>query len=181
MILILLVVGDRVANAIAENQMASQIEANGFPAKPNVTIDGFPFLTQLIAHDFKNVNISAHNVTDGSLEISTMNATLHGMHINSGYSSAKVDQINGSALITFSELANAGDIPGGIQLSQDGPNEIKATINVVVFTGTAIARVTPEGSDAVNVQIVFELRHPVVGTGQPRELHRQASRSCRLA
>ena len=53
-ILILLVVSDRVANAYAENQMASQIQSSlGLSGKPDVTIHGFPFWTQLIAHDFK--------------------------------------------------------------------------------------------------------------------------------
>ena len=33
-LLILLVIGDRVANAVAENEMASQFVSNGFPVKP---------------------------------------------------------------------------------------------------------------------------------------------------
>jgi hypothetical protein len=37
-LLILLVIGDRVALAVAENDMADQFVSNGFPVKPSVTI-----------------------------------------------------------------------------------------------------------------------------------------------
>src|SRR5487761_400040 len=60
-VLALLAVADRVANAIAENQMASQIQSSGFP-----------FFTQLLAKDFKTVDISASNVTEGPLVIASV-------------------------------------------------------------------------------------------------------------
>ena len=86
-LLVLLVVSDRVANAYAENQMASQVQSSlGLSGKPQVTIQGFPFWTQLIAKDFKTVDITASNETinspnagGGALEIKSLNATLHGL------------------------------------------------------------------------------------------------------
>src|ERR1700726_231491 len=66
-ILVLLVVSDRVANAFAENQMASQVQSSlNLSGKPTVSIQGFPFWTQLLAKDFKTVNISARNETINS-------------------------------------------------------------------------------------------------------------------
>ena len=63
-LLVLLVVSDRVANAYAENQMASQVQSSlALSGKPHVTIQGFPFWTQLIAKDFKTVDITASNET----------------------------------------------------------------------------------------------------------------------
>jgi len=153
-IIIVLVGGDRVACAIAENQMASQVQQQGFPAKPHVSIEGFPFLTQLAAKDFKTVVISASNVTVGPLEISSLNATIHGMHINSSFSGATVDSINGTALITFGALAHAGGIPQGIQLTADGPRDVKATINVAIITATVVAQVTKTGPYQFNVKVV---------------------------
>src|SRR6204780_3041014 len=107
---VLLVVSDRVANAYAENQIASQVQSSlDLSGKPTVSIQGFPFWTQLLAKDFKTVNISAHNETikspsagSGALEIASLNATLHGLHFQ-GFSSnsATVDQFNASALVTF--------------------------------------------------------------------------------
>jgi hypothetical protein len=83
-LLVLLVVSDRVANAYAENQMASQVQSSlGLSGKPHVTIQGFPFWTQLLAKDFKTVDITASNETinnpnagGGALEIASLNATL---------------------------------------------------------------------------------------------------------
>ncbi len=152
-IIVILVAVDRVGVVIAENQMASQIQKQGFPTKPNVTIQGFPFLTQLAAKDFKTVVISASNVTEGPLEIASLNATIHGMHINSSFSGATLDSINGSALIKFTALAHAGGIPQGIMLSADGPDQIKATLNTPIGDLSVVAQVTKTGPDTLNVKV----------------------------
>jgi hypothetical protein len=151
----LLVGADRIANAVAENQMASQIQTSGFPTKPNVTIQGFPFLTQLAARDFNQVDINASNVTEGPLVISSLHATLHGMHINGGFKSATIDTIDGSALITFGALANAGGIPGGITLGPgNSPDEIKANIDLAVISDTVVAKLTRVSATKFNVAVV---------------------------
>jgi hypothetical protein len=151
----LLVGADRIANAVAENQMASQIQTSGFPTKPNVTIQGFPFLTQLAARDFNQVDINASNVTEGPLVISSLHATLHGMHINGGFKSATIDTIDGSALITFGALASAGGIPGGITLGPgNAPDEIKANIDLAVISDTVVAKLTRVSATKFNVAVV---------------------------
>ena len=64
MIIVVLVVGDRAANAYTEDQMASQIQSSlALSGKPHVTIQGFPFLTQLAARDFRTVDVNASNET----------------------------------------------------------------------------------------------------------------------
>ncbi len=160
-IVLVLVIGDRAANAYTENQMASQIQSSlGLSGKPSVTIQGFPFLTQLAARDFKTVDVNASNETiktssagSGLLEIASLTATLHGMHIH-GLNSATIDQFNASALITFTALGNVGGIPQGITLSPDGPNQIKASFDILGFSSTAVAQVTRTGSNQINVKIV---------------------------
>ena len=145
---------DRVGVVIAENKMASQIQQQGFPTKPDVTIQGFPFLTQLAAKDFKTVVISASNVTEGPLEIASLHATIHGMHINSSFSGATLDSINGSALIKFAALANAGGLPQGITLTADGPDQVRATLNVpIIGTVSVVAQVTKTGPSTFNVKV----------------------------
>jgi hypothetical protein len=162
-IVLLLVTSDRVANAYAENQMASQVQSSlGLSGKPQVTIHGFPFWTQLIAHDFKNVDVTASNETinsasagGGALEIARLNATLHGLHFDSFSSnSATVNQFNATALITFTALANAGGIPQGITLTSDGGNMVKATVSLGPFSDSAVAQVTQSGPNTINVKVV---------------------------
>jgi hypothetical protein len=160
-IVVILVVGDRAANAYTENQMASQIQSSlGLSGKPSVTIQGFPFLTQLAARDFRTVDINASNETitsssagSGLLKVASLAATLHGMHIH-GLNSATIDQFNASALVTFSALGDVGGIPQGITLSADGPNQIKANISIGPLSDSAVAQVTQTGSNQINVKIV---------------------------
>jgi hypothetical protein len=167
-IIVVLVVGDRAAKAYTENQMASQIQTSlGLSGKPNVSIQGFPFLTQLAARDFRTVNVNASNETitassagSGLLKIANLTATLHGMHIN-GLNSATIDQFNASALINFTALGNVGGIPQGITLSADGPNQIKADVSIGPLSETAIAQVTRTGSNQINVKIVHADGIPV--------------------
>jgi hypothetical protein len=156
-IILVLVVGDRVANAYTENQMASQVQSSlDLSGKPSVTIQGFPFLTQLAARNFRTVDVTASNETagpGGQLEIASLNATLHGMHIN-GLNSATIDQFNASALVTFTALGKVGGIPQGITLSPDGPNQVKANISIGPISETAVAQVTQSGNSQINVKII---------------------------
>ncbi|MGH3203525.1 MAG: LmeA family phospholipid-binding protein [Streptosporangiaceae bacterium] len=162
-LLVLLVVSDRVANAFAENQMASQVQSSlALSGKPHVSIQGFPFWTQLLSKDFKTVDITASNETinsasagGGALEIASLNATLHGLHFQ-GFSSnsATVDQFNASALVTFTALANVGGIPQGITLTADGGNKVKATISIGPLSDTAEVQVTQTGPDTINVKVI---------------------------
>jgi hypothetical protein len=148
------VIADRAAAAYAENQIASQIKSQGFPVKPNVTIEGFPFLTQFAARDFNDVNISASNVSEGPLNVASINATLHGVHISPGLNGATVDRLNGTALITFAGLASAAGVGNGITLSAAGHNEVKAAVNLGFLSGTALAQVTKSGTHQINVRVI---------------------------
>jgi LmeA-like phospholipid-binding len=155
-IVLVLVGGDRAAKAYAENQMASQVQSSlALSGKPNVTIQGFPFLTQVAARTFNTVDVNASNETagpGGQLEIASLTATLHGMHIH-GTNSATVDQFTASALVTFTALAHAGGIPQGITLAPAGPNQLKATVDILGFSSDATAKVTQVGSNKINVKI----------------------------
>ena len=155
-IVLVLVGGDRAAKAYAEDQMASQVQSSlALSGKPNVTIQGFPFLTQAAARTFNTVDVNASNETagpGGQLEIASLTATLHGMHIH-GTNSATVDQFTASALVTFTALAHAGGIPQGITLAPAGPNQLKATVDILGFSSDATAKVTQVGDDKINVKI----------------------------
>ncbi|HEY3646919.1 MAG TPA: DUF2993 domain-containing protein [Streptosporangiaceae bacterium] len=155
-IILVLVGGDRAANAYAENQMASQVQSSlALSGKPNVTIQGFPFLTQVAARTFNTVDVNASNETagpGGQLQIASLTATLHGMHIH-GTNSATVDQFTASALVTFTALAHAGGIPQGITLAPAGPNQLKATVDILGFSTDATAKVTQVGDNKINVKI----------------------------
>jgi hypothetical protein len=153
-LLILLVVADRVAASVAETEAASQIKSAGFPVKPKVTISGFPFLTQLAARDFHQVNITASNVPEGPLDIASINATGRGVHLTSGFNGATVDQINGTALVTFAGVSHAAGVGDGITLSNAGNGDVKATIDLGFVSGSALAQVSRSGPHTINIRFV---------------------------
>jgi len=151
---VLLVIGDQVARAYAQNMIASKIEtSSGMSAKPSVTIQGFPFLTQVAEHDLRTVDISASNVPAGKVTITSIKATATGVHLNSGFTSATVDQINGTALITFASLENALGVSGVATISADpaaGPNAIKLSAGAI---GAITGYVKVTGPNEVTVQM----------------------------
>jgi hypothetical protein len=154
-VLILLVIGDRVALAVAENDFADQAVANGMPVKPSVTIEGFPFLTQLAARDFHRVDISASNVPAGPIDITSVKATLNGMHLNSSFSGATVDHITATAFVSFAALAGGGgSTGGGITMTADGPDKVKITAGVGPLSDTEEAKITQTGPQTISIQVL---------------------------
>ncbi len=163
-VLLAILIGvDFAAKSYAEGQMASQIQQQGFPQKPDVTIEGFPFLTQVIGHDLQNVKLSSTDVKEGPLTISSINATMTGVHLNSSFNSGHIDHLTGAATITFAALSNAmsaqagglGDLASaGLKLSGAGPNEVKATLDLVIASGSATWRVTSPGDNKISIHLV---------------------------
>ena len=92
----------------------------------------------------------------GSLALSPVSATQAGYHEHQGVKlDEKIDDFSASALITFTALAHAGDLPEGITLSADGPNRVKATIDLgPLGSGTATAQVTQVGSSKINIKLI---------------------------
>ncbi len=163
-ILVVLVGLDFGGRALAENIMASQIKNQGFPAKPHVSIEGFPFLTQVISRDFSDIKISSSNITEGPLEIASVNATMSGVHVSLSFNSGTIDRLNGTINVTFAALANAmtseaGGLASalggaGLTLTQAGPDEVKATMDLVVTSGIAVWRITRIRHNVINIHLV---------------------------
>src|SRR5215469_5112041 len=154
-LLILLVIGDRVALAVAENNMADQFVSNGLPVKPSVTIEGFPFLTQLAARDFHKVDISASNIPAGPVTITSATGTLQGLHFNSSFNSATVDHANVKIFVSFAALAGAGGLGNvaDLTITPAGPNLMKITGNLGgVVSDTEKAKTTHPGPQKTGAQ-----------------------------
>lgn len=139
-LLVLLVVLDRVAVAYAENQAAQQMQSQGFPAKPDVTIKGFPFLTQVAARRIKDVHITASNVPAGPVKFS-LTADATDVLLNPGYQSGTISHVTGTGVIPFSSVGSALGAGGsGLTISPAGGNTVKASLNAlgvdVSLTGT---------------------------------------------
>ncbi len=159
-LLVLLVIADRASVAYAENRMAQQIQSQGLSSKPHVSIEGFPFLTQVLARDLHQVNITAPTVTEGPVDIRNLAATLQGVHLNSSYNGGTVDHLSGTALITFGDLMGGSGGPTVTVTAVHG-NEITFNVDLTVVSGTAVARVTQVGTNKIHVQVISANGLPV--------------------
>jgi len=164
-VILLLVALDFAARVVAENVIASKIEHQGLQHKPDVTIDGFPFLTQVASRDFERVNLTASDQTAGPVTITTINATARNIKLNSfAFSSGTIGSLSGTALISFSSLGNAltqqvgplGSLlnGAGLNLTDAGSHRVKASLNVLVVSGSATWRVTLLSGSRLNITLV---------------------------
>ncbi|HEU5419085.1 MAG TPA: DUF2993 domain-containing protein [Streptosporangiaceae bacterium] len=162
--LVLAVAADFIAKAVAQGEIASQIQKHGFPKKPDVSIAGFPFLTQVASRDFQQINLSSTNIPEGPVRISRVSATMTGIHLTSGFTKGVIDRLNGSVLITFgslgrtlnSQIGPLGSLVGdsGLKLSAAGPHEIKASLDLLVASGSATWRITRPNGQEVRADLV---------------------------
>jgi hypothetical protein len=165
-VIVAILVGlDFAARAEAESVLASKIEQQGLTSKPDVTIDGFPFLTQVASKDFRQVTVTASNVSAGPVTITTVDATATQIRISSyAFSSGTISNLSGTARISFASLGNTlaaqfgalGSLlkGAGLQLAYAGPDEVRATVNLVVSTGSATWRVSRLSGNALTVSLV---------------------------
>jgi hypothetical protein len=153
-LLVLLVALDRVAVAYADSQAAQQMKSQGFPAKPDVTIEGFPFLTQVISRNLNDVHVTASKIAEGPVTLSLV-ADATDVKLNSDFQSGTITHINGTGLIGFSSLASAADVAGapGLSFKADGPGKVKIVVNLQVFTASAVASIQRTGPDTFKVHI----------------------------
>src|SRR5207245_2960504 len=61
---------DRAAAAITADRIAAKLQTEGFPVEPNVTVEGFPFLNQLISRHLDGVQVVAPEFPVGSVTAS---------------------------------------------------------------------------------------------------------------
>ena len=133
---------DRAAAAITADRIAAKLQTEGFPVEPTVTVEGFPFLPQLISRHLDGVEVIAPEFPVGSVTAS-INVHATDITLDSSYQSGTIGQINGTGLITFASLAK---LPGlanvpGLKISGAGPHMVKLSASLAILAASALARV----------------------------------------
>lgn len=153
-----LVAADFAAKAYAENTIASKIQSSGLSNKPSVTIKGFPFLTQVLAHNVHEIDINGNNESADNGKVTfDFTAKATGVHLNSSFNGATIDQITGEAVFPFSSIGNlisdSLGVSGLVTVSADpaaGPNEIQASAPVI---GSLQAKVVQTSPNVVTLEL----------------------------
>lgn len=148
LILLLVLVGaavaaDRVALGLAEDRAASALQSSqDLSHKPDVTVEGFPFLTQLAAGSFGEVVVSAHDVTVGSahdVHLQQIVVDLRDVTVPSDYSTVHAARATADGSFGYGELSQLL----GTQVRPGSAGRLVATPTVHVlgqtFTGTVSA------------------------------------------
>jgi DUF2993 family protein len=145
---------DRAAAAYTAGRIATALQSDGFPVKPSVSIEGFPFLTQLVTRHLDGVEVTAPTVPVGPV---TARIDVHARNIalNSDYRSGTIAQVSGTGLISFASLARLPALAAvpGLKISSDGPHMVKLSANLQVIAASAIARVKQTARNEISLRI----------------------------
>src|SRR3954452_1263679 len=140
-ILGLLVVADRVALAAAEHVVAGRIQTDqGLSQRPDVTIHGFPFLTQALSGRYDQVTVHVKGLRDRTVPVQKLTVDLRGVHVplgavTSGHlSRVPVDHATATILLSYAD-SNAY-LGNPLHVSQGDNGEVKVTGSVTVAGNT---------------------------------------------
>jgi len=158
----LLVAADRIGVVVAQNRLASEIQQQlDLDAKPDVSIRGIPFLTQAIRGTYKDIRVQLPDVDAGDVQDLSVNARLQGAHVSlsdalgGNVDRIPVDQISGTLLIPYDQLARASGI-SGLTITREG-DSLRLTGSVQVLgrpvKAEAVGRVeVNDGRIAINAE-----------------------------
>jgi hypothetical protein len=146
----LFVLADRLAVNFAEGEVADKVKSReGLAATPDVSIKGFPFLTQVVGGSLDDVEIgiSDYEAATGTggrtIRIDDLQADMKGVEFSGDYSSATASSATGTASITYAELLKTakseptqvvqGVTANVIGLSDGGNGKIKVAVEATVL------------------------------------------------
>lgn len=137
MVVAALVVGDRVALSYAQKTVAEKLGGQApFTSAPEVTADGFPFLTQAVSGKYQHITVDGSGLTLGSLRDVRFHADLHGVHVplsdvlSGTVRTIPVDRADGDVVISYAEFARQTGIDGLTITQKDGKLTVTAPVRV---------------------------------------------------
>jgi DUF2993 family protein len=156
-LLALAVAFDRISLVVAEKSVATQLQNTGsLSTTPDVTVRGFPFLTQAFAGKYDEVELSASDLTAGGGRISKLDVTLRGAQVPLGAALSgsvlrvPVDAVRATLLLSYADLntqlrdrrltvSAAGDqlrVTGSVQVL--GRTVAASAVSSVAVSGTSV-------------------------------------------
>ncbi|MDG9725936.1 MULTISPECIES: LmeA family phospholipid-binding protein [unclassified Streptomyces] len=175
----LFAIADRVAVNFAEGEAADKLRSTeNLASTPDVSINGFPFLTQVVGGELDDVEIGIddYEASTGNsgekIRIDGLRANMKGVEFSSDFSSATAATATGTATVGYDELMKAAkseptEIAPGITakvigLSDGGNGKIKVSLQ-----GTAFGVALPEPVEVLSSVTVKDNDVEVVADGLP--------------
>jgi hypothetical protein len=146
----LFVLADRLAVNFAEDEAAAKLKSTeNLATTPDVSIKGFPFLTQVVGGELDDVQVgidtyeAAAGTAGQKIRIDDLQADMKGVEFSGDFSSATAATATGTASITYAELLKAAkseptEVSPGVTaevvgLSDGGNGKIKVTVEATVL------------------------------------------------
>ncbi|MFG2135261.1 DUF2993 domain-containing protein [Streptomyces sp. NPDC048650] len=143
---VLFVIGDRVAVSYAESMAADKIRSSqGLDKSPEVSIKGFPFLTQIAGRSLTEVDAELGGMSASAegrtLRVSKLSAQFHDVTLGSDYTSIQsAASATGKAAISYADLTKAagGDVKISYGGEKNGRSQVKISPNVPLLNSLTV-------------------------------------------
>ena len=134
-VLAILIAGDRVANAVAQNTLAGALQSELSTAtKPKVHLGGFPFVTQALSGSFSSVRVTADNASvdsgDTTVAIAHLDATLTSITATDRYQNIVAGRGQASALLDWASISAL--VGQQMSYDTDGDGRMRMDFNVPI-------------------------------------------------
>lgn len=145
----LLLAVDRVGAWAAERTVAEKVsqqmtELNVSASQPDVTVGGFPFLTQVVDGRYEDIRILLRDVSANGLTVPELDVHARGVNaqmstLMSGDGEITADHVTGTATIGYASVRALIDRPDLELAEQDGKLRLRLPLTVAGQRVTAVA------------------------------------------
>jgi hypothetical protein len=145
-----LYVGDRYAHRRAEQRVADLLQTQlGTPQPPMVSIEGFPFLTQVAADSIGRIHVVADQLGETNkapVILAHADLIMTDVDTNDWFKSMKVAHSEGKARLDYAKLSSLAGAP----LAYGGEGRVEIAVNTTVVRREVEAVIT--GSPRLNAK-----------------------------
>lgn len=161
---VLLVAADRVGVVVAEGAVAAQVEKE-FSERPDVSIEGFPFLTQAVSGRYSSVRLSGRNLAAGGERLSEFDATLSGLSLplsdalSGSVARVPVESLRARVVLSYADLqSRLRDRRLSLAPGPDGLLRVSGSVTVLgrTVSASALSSVALSGTNVVVTAQRFE-------------------------
>jgi hypothetical protein len=169
LLLAALYVGDRFAHRRAEKQTADLLQTQlGTPQPPMISIEGFPFLTQVAADSIGRVHVVADHLgetTKAPLILAHADLLMTDVDTNDWFRSMKVAHSEGTARLDYAKLSSLAGAP--MAYGGDGRVEIAVHTTVVRREVEAVITGLPRLNAKEQTMTLSDAKIAVAGVNLP--------------
>ena len=133
---------DRWAQNRVERQVAKNLHgALATPAEPQVSIEGFPFLTQLATRNVRQVHVVADDLGitgENALSLAHVDLLVSDVMTTDWFETMTASHIEGTGLIDYAVLERVATVP----VSYAGDGRIRVETTATLFGAKVVAQIT---------------------------------------